>query len=153
MPTTPGSSRMASSVRIVVGHPAGGLVEIEGDHRQLAAQPPVIADRILPLGKGEQRVGVAAPGLDGHGDVARAGHDHPVGHRLPPGLQHQRAAAPAERWGPRPVWAQTATPATGWAAIQRGVPALGSRRSRSEPRNGHRDGRDAGHRRTLDAAR
>ena len=51
--------------RVVVGHAAGGLVEIEGDRRQLAAQPRMVGDGIVALGKDEQGVGPAAAGLDG----------------------------------------------------------------------------------------
>ena len=90
---------------VVVGHAARRLVQPEGDHRQLPAEPRVVRDRIGAVGKGEQRVGAAAAGLDGHGDVARAGHDHPVGQRLAPGLEHHppllgRQVRPSSGMGP-----------------------------------------------------
>ena len=44
---------------VVVGHAAGRLVQIERDDGQLAAEPPVVADGVAALGKGEQRVGPA----------------------------------------------------------------------------------------------
>ena len=128
IPTTSGRSRIACERGVVVGHAARGLVQLEGDDRQLPAEPLVIADGILRGGKGEQRVGPAPAGLDGHGDVARAGDDAR-------GRAAPRARSPAPharcsalRCGPRPVWAQTATPAIGCAAIQRGIAALGRRR-------------------------
>ena len=73
---------------VVVRHAAGGLVEIERDHGQLATEPPVVAEGVVALRKGKQRIGPPAPRLDRHGDVARTGDDDPVGQRLPPGLQH-----------------------------------------------------------------
>ena len=48
----------------------------------------MIADGIARLGKREEGIGLFAPGLDGHADVARAGDNDPIAHRLAPGLEH-----------------------------------------------------------------
>src|SRR5829696_5266635 len=73
---------------IIVGNAPRRLVEIEGDDRQLAAEPLVVADRIMALGEGQQGVSLAAASLDGHADVAGSGHDEPIGHGLAPGVQY-----------------------------------------------------------------
>ena len=127
-------------------------------HRQLPAQPGVVPDRIGAVGKGEQRVGAAAAGLDGHGDVARAGDDNPVGQRLAPHLEHpapllgreMRAAAgvrPDRDTGDRlrrhpsgvARWAGSSIAAprngTGTAGISPHVQPLGQERHRASPRH------------------
>jgi hypothetical protein len=82
--------------RVVVADPAGRFVQIEGYDRELAAEAAVVADRILPFGKGEQGIGLATPGLDGHADVPRPGDDDTIGHRIAPGVQHLAPYACAE---------------------------------------------------------
>ena len=72
---------------VVVGHTARGLVQPEGDDRQLPREPLVIADGILRGGKCEDRVCPAPPGFDRHGDVPGPRDDDAVGERLAPGLQ------------------------------------------------------------------
>ena len=74
---------------VVVGHTTCRLIQPEGDDGQFSAQARVVRDRIGGGGKCEQRIGMAAAGLDGHGEVARPRYDHAVGQCLAPGLQHR----------------------------------------------------------------
>ncbi len=81
---------------VVVVHPAGSLIQIERDDRQLPAEPLVMSNGIIGLGEGQQSVGLSPASFDGHGNVAGTGNQHAIRQRLAPGIEHQPALLRAE---------------------------------------------------------
>jgi len=77
--------------RGVVRHAPRRLVQVEHDHRQLAAECLVVAHRIVGAREREQRVRAARLRLRRHRHARRSGDDHAQGQRGAPGLEHAPA--------------------------------------------------------------
>ena len=110
-------------------------------------------------GKCEQRVGLATAGLDGHADVARPGYQHPIGQRLPPGVQHLPPGFGAQmadrgRYEPRPRPRRLAAPpSTGrsrrWASASITAPRNGTGTAGIRPPSRRSISVESGNRRSV----
>ena len=76
---------------VVVRNATGGVVEIEGDDGQVAAQRFVVGDRVRTPRESEQRVGAAVFGVARHLLGARPGDEHLARQRHAPRGEHEAA--------------------------------------------------------------